>query len=221
MAVSSAPLTLDSALAPSSPEADRSRQIVAAAYALLDEEGLEGLTIRAVLNRTGLARRAFYDRFAGKDDLVLAVFEQTIRLAAAMYAREAQAMDDPLERLRWVVTTIVLGKGAIDPASTGEGSRRGAALSREHLRLAEARPADLQKALHPLIALIAEHLEQAVAAGQARACDTQLHATLIYNLVSTTMHTEFMAEEGASHDRERRLALARDLWAFICRGIAA
>ncbi|MFD2429696.1 hypothetical protein ACFSUK_19240 [Sphingobium scionense] len=38
---------------------DRNQQIVAAAYDLLDEEGLEGLTIRAVLQRTGLARRAF------------------------------------------------------------------------------------------------------------------------------------------------------------------
>ena len=57
---------------------DRNQQIVAAAYDLLDEEGLEGLTIRAVLQRTGLARRALYDRFAGKDDLVLAVFDHTI-----------------------------------------------------------------------------------------------------------------------------------------------
>ena len=49
----------------------RKQSIVEAAYALLDEEGLEGLTIRAMLKRTGLARRAFYERFAGKDDLVL------------------------------------------------------------------------------------------------------------------------------------------------------
>src|SRR3954464_14822029 len=33
---------------------ERSRQIVAAAYELLDKEGLEGLTIRAVLKKTGL-----------------------------------------------------------------------------------------------------------------------------------------------------------------------
>ena len=58
---------------------ERSRRIVEAAYELLEEDGLEGLTIRAVLNKTGLSRRAFYERFEGKDDLVLAVFEQTIQ----------------------------------------------------------------------------------------------------------------------------------------------
>lgn len=200
---------------------DRARQIVTAAYALLEEDGLEGLTIRAVLTRTGLARRAFYEAFAGKDDLVLAVFEQTIRQAAALYGEQAAQMADPLEKLRWIVTAIVLGKGAFDAAATGEGTRRGAALSREHLRLAESRPADLHAALEPLVALIAQHLSEAIAAGQARPCEVNRHAALIYNLVSTTMHTELLAEEAASHDRERRLELARDLWEFVRRGIAA
>ena len=49
---------------------ERSRQIVDAAYELLEEEGLEGLTIRAVLTRTGLSRRAFYERFADKAAIV-------------------------------------------------------------------------------------------------------------------------------------------------------
>jgi len=64
---------------------ERSRQIVEAAYQLLEEKGLEGLTIRAVLTKTGLSRRAFYERFADKDELVLAVFEETIRLATNHY----------------------------------------------------------------------------------------------------------------------------------------
>src|SRR4051794_238566 len=72
------------------PSVDRSRQIIGAAYELLADEGLEGLTIRAVLKRTGLSRRAFYERFSGKDDLVLGVFEQTIRLAALHYSHEVR-----------------------------------------------------------------------------------------------------------------------------------
>jgi AcrR family transcriptional regulator len=68
---------------------ERSRRIVAAASDILAEEGLEGLTIRTVLTRTGLSRRAFYERFADKDDLVVAVFEDTIRRAAAYYGTSA------------------------------------------------------------------------------------------------------------------------------------
>src|SRR3954447_2168659 len=88
---------------------DRGRQIIDAAYDLLEHEGLEGLTIRAVLKRTGLSRRAFYERFSGKDDLVLAVFEQTIRLAATHYRAQLASAPDPLERLRLIVTSIVFG----------------------------------------------------------------------------------------------------------------
>src|ERR1700720_3797553 len=66
---------------------ERSRKLVDAGYELLEEQGLEGLTIRAVLKRTGLSRRAFYERFEGKDDLVLAVFEHTI-IAAASHMTE-------------------------------------------------------------------------------------------------------------------------------------
>src|ERR1700712_5163154 len=76
----------------------RSRQIVDAAYELLEREGLEGLTIRAVLNKTGLSRRAFYERFADKDDMVLAVFEQTIRAAAVHYGELVNGTNDPMER---------------------------------------------------------------------------------------------------------------------------
>src|SRR5271157_2515262 len=89
---------------------ERSRRIVEAAYDLVDEEGLEGLTIRAVLEKTGLARRAFYERFAGKDDLMLAVFEQTVRLAASHYREQVAALADPMARLNLIVTCLVLGQ---------------------------------------------------------------------------------------------------------------
>src|SRR3546814_13584008 len=69
---------------------ERSRRIVDAAYELLESEGLEGLTIRAVLQKTGLARREFYERFAGKDALVLAVFEQPIHMATRLFRDQRQ-----------------------------------------------------------------------------------------------------------------------------------
>lgn len=203
-------------------DSDRGQKIVGAAYDLLEEEGLEGLTIRAVLKRTGLARRAFYERFAGKDDLVLAVFEQTL-LAAADYFRErAAALDDPLERVRLIVSSIVLGAiGGEDEARFRQGDRRNAALSREHLRLAESRPAELQAALAPLLGLIAEMVEEGIASGQFRQCDPAMQATLIYNLVSTTVHTEMIAEEGGTPNLERRARLSEEIWQFCRRAIAA
>lgn len=173
-----------------------------------------------MLKKTGLSRRAFYERFTGKDDLVVAVFEQTIRLAAAHYREQVGSAPDPMERLRLIVTSIVFGS-ALDATPADQTNRRGAALSREHLRLAEARPDDLQAALRPLVNLIAEQLADGMKAGQVRDFAPQRLAALVYNLVSTTVHTELLAEETARPDRVRRAQLAQDIWEFCRRAIAA
>jgi AcrR family transcriptional regulator len=200
---------------------DRSRRIVEAAYDLLAEEGLEGLTIRAVLNKTGLSRRAFYERFEGKDDLVLAVFEQTIRAATIHFSKLISILPAPMERLELIVTHIVLGKNSMAAAHQPASNRRGAALSREHLRLAESRPHDLQAALSPLIALIAQQLSRGMDDGSVRGGNPHRLATLVYNLVSTTVHTELLAQESAQPDPAHQAQLAADIWEFCRRAIVA
>lgn len=200
---------------------ERSRQIVGAAYDLLDEAGLEGLTIRAVLKKTGLSRRAFYERFSGKDDLVVAVFEQTIRDAAHHFSVQVRALPDPMERLKLIVRSIVLGVSHQHDAQEETIDRRGAALSREHLRLADTRPQDLQAGLRPLIDLIAELLSDAMEVGQVRDYAPQRLATLVYNVVSTTVHTELITHEGVRPDKARRAQLADEIWEFCRRAIAA
>jgi AcrR family transcriptional regulator len=200
---------------------ERSRQIIDAAYHLLDESGLEGLTIRAVLKRTGLSRRALYERFAGKDDLVLAVFAQTIQLAAEHYRAMVAEIADPMERLRLVMSSIVLGQSDLAEEKADWSDRRGAAMSREHLRLAESRPHELQATLSPLIGLIEQLLSDGMEAGCVRRAPADRLAMLVYNLVSTTTHAELLAQESVQPDRERRLQLAKDIWEFCERAIAA
>ena len=200
---------------------ERSRDIVEAAYELLEKDGLEGLTIRAVLKKTGLSRRAFYERFADKDELVLAVFEQTIRLATRHYSEQVAALSDPMERLKLIITCIVLGKSSLEEADREQVSRRGAAMSREHLRLAESRPDDLQGALSPLLTLITQQLIDGMKVGSVRKCAPERLAALVYNLVSTTVHTELLAQKTARSDRAHRIQLAKDIWEFCRRAIEA
>lgn len=201
--------------------ADRGRLLIDAAYDLLEEDGLEGLTIRAVLKRTGLARRAFYDRFVGKDDLVLAVFEQTLRQSAQFLREHVAELDGPFARIRMVVSVLLLGALGSDGGTTEESAhRRSAALSREHLRLAESRPADLQAALSPLLDLMTEIVAEGIREGAFRSSDPALQARLIYNLVSTTLHTELLSEGGALVDRERRRQMSAEIWQFCCGAIS-
>ena len=199
---------------------ERSRQIVDAAYDLLQDEGLEGLTIRAVLTRTGLSRRAFYERFADKDELVLALFEHTIRMATSQYSIQVEALADPISRLKLIVTSLVLGQSTPHTMRRRESGRRGAAMSREHLRLAESRPDDLQAALSPLLSLIAKQLADGMDAALIRRCDPRRLASLVYNLVATTAHTELLAQKTARPDWIRRAQLAEDTWEFCRRAVA-
>lgn len=173
---------------------ERSRKIVDAACDVLEEEGLEGLTVRAVLNKTGLSRRAFYERFEGKDDLVLAVFEQTIRAATIHFGKLISTLAAPIERLELIVTHIVLGRTSLALADHASSNRRGAAMSREHLRMA---------------------------AGSVRSGNPQRLATLVYNLVSITVHIELLSQGDAQPDRAHRAQLAADIWEFCRRAIVA
>lgn len=204
---------------------DRTRRLIAAAHELLDEAGLEGLTIRAVLARTGLARRAFYERFQGKDDLVLAVFDTTLRSAAREFRGMTADAAGPAEALEGIVSGIVVGQAQVagkTPAKSmpvGGAHLRSAALSREHLRLAQQRPAELKAALEPLLDLIAGHIAAGMTEGVFRPADPQLQARLIYNLVSTTVHTLLLEEEGRAPDRAEREALAEAIWSFCLRAI--
>lgn len=200
------------------PAADRTLLLIRSAYDLLDESGLEGLTIRAVLARAGLARRAFYERFQGKDDLVLAVFDSSLRTAALQFREITVRCAGPVEALQAIITGIVVGQLGQDRIGA---NRRGAALSREHLRLAQTRPSELNSALEPLLDLIAGHVAEGMGQGVFRPADAQVQARLIYNLVSTTVHTALLAEEGGGADPAEREGLADDLWEFCRRAIIA
>jgi len=200
---------------------DRRGDIVRAAYELLDEAGLEGFTIRAVLARTGLARRAFYECFSGKDDLVLAVFESTLLGAAEYYQALAARLNDPLETIREIAQGIVLTRYGFEEDLGESMDRLSAAMAREHLRLAETRPGELQEALRPLLDLIAGQVREGIHTGQLRDADPDLQARLIYNIVATTAHSELIAGDMTGSDMARRRALAENLWEFCRRAIVA
>ena len=157
---------------------------------------------------------------------MLAVFCASLRAAAAQFEAQIAAIDAsdrsaPLAALKLIVTGIVLGRARVARDGEWESSRRSAALSREHLRLAEARPHELSDAVRPLIDLIAAQMAAGMASGVVRAADPQRLASLVYNLVSTSVHAELLADENGRPDRQRRERLAEDIWQFCERAIVA
>ena len=60
-------------------------------------------TVQEVVARSGQSLRTFYNYFAGKHELLLALFEDAIRSAAADLQETVADADEPLERLRCFV----------------------------------------------------------------------------------------------------------------------
>lgn len=190
---------------------ERSRRIVRAALAILAEEGLDALTVQKVVERTGLSLRAFYQRFAGKDELLLAVMEETMREAALSYRQRTAEIREPLERLRFIVGDMFAAalSGAAGPHHLNT------VLSREHLRLAESHPRELALALAPLDAMLEGELAAGMERGSIRRADPARLARMLHNLLSATIHGALLGQMPPSEVS----ACREELWSFCRRAL--
>ena len=72
-----------------------------AAFELIDEKGTTDFTIQEVIDRSKQSLRGFYQYFDGKDELLLALFEETVREADRRPPPSVvDAESEPLDRLR-------------------------------------------------------------------------------------------------------------------------
>src|ERR1700682_1891163 len=79
------------------PDPDTRRAILGAASESLREQGVQGLSIAAVLQRAELSTRAFYRHFESKDQLVSAVFLEMARTEKRRLRRRMAAAGGPVE----------------------------------------------------------------------------------------------------------------------------
>src|SRR6188474_2826975 len=91
--------SLDSARARA--EARVQRFLDAALELMNDNETGREFTVQEVVERSGQSLRSFYQYFEGKYELLLALFEESVRSTAAHLAEVMAEVDedDPLERL--------------------------------------------------------------------------------------------------------------------------
>jgi AcrR family transcriptional regulator len=156
---------------------DRAGRFVAAARDLVRESGDLDFAVQDVVQRAGLSLRAFYQHFDGKDDLVVALYEEVVHAAAERARRQVEKQSDPVERLRLLVFRLHGERGAF-PAS----------MASEIQQLARARPEEMRAALEPLVALFEEVVGAAQAAGAIRSGDPREHA--LHVVLVLLMHVQ-------------------------------
>jgi AcrR family transcriptional regulator len=127
----------------------RAQRFLDAAFELIDEKGSTEFTIQEVVERSKQSLRGFYEYFDGKDELVLALFEETVREAGHDIRKAVDAESDPLGRLR--ALTLRLHEWCDpgeDPRKRGTHHRR--AISEFSMHLAANHSDRVRAALVPL-----------------------------------------------------------------------
>jgi AcrR family transcriptional regulator len=187
----------------------RSERFIAVATELLFETGSLDFTVQDLVERSGMSLRSFYQHFASKDELLLAVFEEAIRAYVDALRESIEEIDDPVEKLRCYITGFYdAGDKANRPAS--------AALSRYLLGLTTAEPAELARVLQPQTALLAEIIDAGVAAGRLR---RDIPASVLTLLVTQTLMSAVEMKVLGSHLIGERVT-AEELWRFLTGGVS-
>src|SRR3954463_7707880 len=103
----------------------RVQRFLDAAFELIDEKGTTEFTIQEVIDRSEQSLRGFYQYFNGKDELLLALFEETLRESTEDIRNAVEAETDPIERLHaFVVRLHEWCEPPDKPRKRGEHNRR-------------------------------------------------------------------------------------------------
>jgi AcrR family transcriptional regulator len=181
---------------------DKSNGFVQAAMQLLDETGDLNFTVQDVVDRSKLSLRSFYQTFASKDDLLLALFEECITATAAWQRDKMEKQDDPVEQIRVFVTNHWAPKLSDDVVRS---------LALYSMTLSSNRPDDYGRAMEPEVTLVQEAIERGIASGQVR---DDIGSR---RLAEILLHTATAAVRGnILHTGSEGPA---DMWAFCLGGI--
>lgn len=165
----------------SSRSPEYSARLVAATRALLVETGSTDFTVQQVVARAGLSLKTCYRNFASKDELLIATLEATTREGADVFRALAMQGATPIEQLR----AFVIG---LCSSAEGPWAAEAATVAREHLRLAKEHPEATQAALEPIVAVLVDFVEAAMAAGELRPGSARRDGTTIFNLCLAHIH---------------------------------
>lgn len=188
---------------------DRGRALIDAAGVVLERSGGEDITVQDVADEAGQSLRTLYQYFASKDDLLLAVFEESMRSYALLIRRAIAGLDDPFERLAGAVVAAASMSRFSD-----EGLDRG--LARLRLRLADSSPEIVGRSQAAVTTLIRELV---VAAVDARRIEVDDPDGAVFMLMS--LNAAFITSERLGNDSGVTRPDVTDVAVFCLRGMGA
>ena len=196
----------------------RVQRFIDAAFDLLsDSEPGKDFTVQDVVEKSGQSLRSFYQYFGGKQELLLALFEETVRSTAGQLRERIKDEKDPLERLhRFVVEYYAQCR----PSPRGKGKKKASvALAEFAQQLMTAHPQEATRAFAPLVSLFDEVFDGAVAAGVVRGDLTGRRIAGV--VLEVIMFNAFSATIGGVGRDPGGRDPAEELWDVLIHGIGS
>lgn len=188
----------------------RVQRFLDAAFELIDQKGTTEFTIQEVVDRSRQSLRGFYQYFDGKDELILALFEETLRESLEDLREVVESESEPLARLR--TFTMRLHEWC-EPAGRKRGAHDRRPISEFSIQLALSHPERVTLAMMPIARMLLALLEAAVAANVIKVADTRHAAVLI-------QQTVMWSWLGNRLIQNPRLAVtAEEAWEFCLHGL--
>lgn len=195
----------------STPAAEsRAQSFMRSALSILGETGRTDFTVLEVVERSKTSLRAFYQHFATKDELLLALVERIMADATARWRVETESLQ-ATEALRRVIERM----SAPAESSTQDSINRGLTYYNDHLM--ENRPREFAAVLAPLHTLYADILRRGIAEGTFRAdLDVDPDAAILMQTVLGALRLR-----GLGNDLYGSPIDAGHLYRFCLHGLAA
>jgi AcrR family transcriptional regulator len=195
----------------------RVQRFLDAALELMASSSEKEFTVQEVVERSGQSLRSFYQYFAGKYELLLALFEESVRSTAAHLRELVEEDTDPVERLhRFTVEYYKLCVPG-GRSKAGKAALPNPALNEFSQQLLTDHPKEASIGFAPLVELAQELLTAAAAAGRLREdLDLRRTAGIVVQAISFNTFASTISGTSVKGSAE---AAAEDLWLLLLRGL--
>ncbi|MEZ4278985.1 MAG: TetR/AcrR family transcriptional regulator [Myxococcota bacterium] len=187
----------------------RGQLLLSAASDLVLRSGGDDFTVQKVASEAGLTLRAFYQHFSGKDDLLIALIEESQLVMARLLTRHAARHADPLDRIGAALYW------ALDDRQHTAGDYN-AALLRYVQRTALTAPDRVSAARRPVVAVFTRLIDDAMVAGAIERGDPERSAFALMALQSSFLQVAYLGNDLCS-----RLPSLPELVRFCVLGLGA
>ncbi len=190
----------------------RAQRFIDAAFSLMDEKHTTEFTIQEVIDRSKQSLRGFYQYFDGKEELLLALFEETILEATDDISALVDQQTEPMERLhQFTVRLHEWCEASETKRKRGAHDRR--PISEFSVQLAINNPERVRLAMSPLFRMLVELLNDATAAKLVAVANPR-HTSML--MMQTIMYSWF---GNRLMDGPLSVITAEEAWDFCVYGL--